>query len=87
MSWKMLVYLSPVYNEKDSHDESNYRPVSILLLLSKLFERILNKQIDSYTKDILSKYLGDFWKKFSSQQSLLATFEKSKKLLSKSTTF
>ena len=56
----MLVYLSPVYNEKDSHDESNYRPVSILPLLSKLFERILYKQIDSYTKDILSKYLGDF---------------------------
>ena len=49
-----------MYNEKDSHDESNYRPVSILPLLSKLFERILYKQIDSYTKDILSKYLGDF---------------------------
>ena len=44
--------ISPVYKKKDRHDKSNYRPVSILSLLSKLFEPILYEQIDNHTKDI-----------------------------------
>ena len=32
--------ISPVYKKKDRHDKSNHRPVSILPLLSKPFERI-----------------------------------------------
>ena len=50
-------------------------------LLSKPFERILYEQIDSHTKDILSKYQGGFRKRFSFQHSLLAMFEKWKKVL------
>ena len=73
--------ISYVYKKKDRHDKSNYRPVSILPLLSKPFERILYEQIDSHTKDILSKYQGGFRKRFSSQHSLLAMFEKWKKVL------
>ena len=52
--------ISPVFKKKDRHDKSNYRPVSILPLLSKPFERILYEQIDSHTKDILSKYQRGF---------------------------
>ena len=54
----MLIY--PVYKKEDCHDKSNYRPVSILPLLSKPFERILYEQIDSHTKHVLSKYQGGF---------------------------
>ena len=43
---------------------------------SKPFERILYKQIDSHTKDILSKYQGGFRKKISSQHLLLAMIKK-----------
>ena len=57
----------PVYKKKDCHDKSNYRPVSILPLLSKPFERTLYEQIDSHTKDILSKYQGGFRKKIQLQ--------------------
>ena len=71
--------ISPVYQKKDRHDNSSYRPVSLLPFLSKPFERILYEQIDSHTKDILSKYHGGFRKKFSSQH--LAIFEKWKKVL------
>ena len=56
--------ISPVYKKKDRHDKSNYRPVSILPLLSKLFQRILYGQIDSHTKDILSKYQEGFRNSF-----------------------
>ena len=41
--------ISPVYQIKDRHDKSNYRPASILPLLSISFERILYEQIDSHT--------------------------------------
>ena len=47
---------------KDRHDKSNYRPVSILPLLSKPFESILYEQIDNHTKDIFLKYQGGFRK-------------------------
>ena len=68
--------ISPVFKKKDRHDKSNYRPVSIVPLLSKPLEHILYQQIDSHTKDILSKYQGGFRKRFSSQHSLLVMFEK-----------
>ena len=70
-----------MFKKKKSHDKSNYRPVTILPLLSKPFERILYEQVESHTKDILSKYQGGFRKRFSSQHSLLAIFEKWKKVL------
>ena len=37
-------------------DKDNYRPVSILLNLSKFFERCWCKQISTFVEDILSKY-------------------------------
>ena len=73
--------ISPVFKKKDRHGKSNYRPVSILPLLSKPFQHILCEQIDSYTKDILSRYQGGFRKRFSSQHSLLGIFQKWKKAL------
>ena len=57
----MLIYL--LYIKKDRHGKLNYRPVSILSLLSKPFERILYEQIDNHTKEILSKYQGGSRKK------------------------
>ena len=54
--------VSPVEKKKDRCDKSNYRPVSILPLLSKLFERILYEQMYSHTKDILSEYWEVFGK-------------------------
>ena len=73
--------ISPVFKKKDRHDKSNYRPVSILPLLSKPFERTLYEQIDRHTKDILPKYQEGFRKRFSSHHSLLAILVKWKKVL------
>ena len=54
--------LSAVYKKKDRHDKLNYRPVSILPLLSKPLERIISEKIDNHNKDILSKSQGEFRK-------------------------
>ena len=52
LTWFQNNYLKA----EDRCDKSNYRPVSILPLLLKLFERILYEQIYSHTKDIFSEY-------------------------------
>ena len=61
--------ISPVYKKKGRHDESDYRPVSILPLLSRPFERILYEQTNSHAKDMLWKYQEGFQTGFSSQHS------------------
>ena len=54
----------------------NYRPVSLLPILSKVFKRSLFKKISRFFYDIFSKYLYGFKKGFSTQQCLLALLEK-----------
>ena len=49
----------PLYKKLDSLNKENYRPVSLLPHLSKVFERIIYKQIKSYMGDKLAKYLTD----------------------------
>ena len=61
----------------------NYRPVSLLLYMSKIFERLTYKQINGYMCDKLSKYITDFRKCHGTQHSLLVMLEKWKKALDK----
>ena len=41
-----LADISPIFKKEDSFKKENYRPVGILPHMSKVFERILYKQID-----------------------------------------
>ena len=61
--------ISPLYKKKGRHDKSNYRPVNILPLLSRPFERILYGQISCHARDMLWGYQEGFRKGFSSQHS------------------
>ena len=40
-----LANISPVFKNKSRNDKNNHRPVSILPLSSKVFEKIMNKQL------------------------------------------
>ena len=48
--------ITPVHKKGSRFEKNNYRPVSILPVLSKVFEKCLYKQISSYFDDIFSKY-------------------------------
>ena len=50
-----LAEVSPIFKKKDDLDKENYRPVSILPHVSKVFERIVYHQINDDMKDKLSK--------------------------------
>ena len=46
-----LAEVSPIFKKKDDLDKENYRPVSVLPHVSKVFERIMHHQIYGYIKD------------------------------------
>ena len=47
--------VSAIFRKKNDLDKENYRPVSVLPHVSKVFERIMHHQINYYMKDKLSK--------------------------------
>ena len=73
----------PVFKKKDRNNVEDYRPVSILPNLSKIYERCLYDQMYKYFNHILSKWQCGFRKGFSTQHSLLVMTEKWRKCLGK----
>ena len=67
--------------------KDNYRPVSILSNISKIYERLMFKQISEYFEPILSKFQCGFRKGFSAQHCLLAMLEKWKAAVDNKNTF
>ena len=59
----------------------NYRPDSVLPNVSKIFERILHRQVSSYVDQLLSTFMCGYRKGFSTQQALLSLTEKWKNTL------
>ena len=57
-----LTEVSPIFKNKDDLDKENYRSVSVLPHVSKVFERIMYHQINDYMKDKLWKQLTGFKK-------------------------
>ena len=52
----------PVYKKKDPTDKSNSRPISILPLLSKVFEKVIFDQLSNYMNNFLNSLLCVFRK-------------------------
>ena len=72
-----LVDVIPVYKTDSRYEKSNYRPISVLPNLSKIFENVLYDQISSFFENIFSKYQTGFRSKvFSPQSCLVAMTEK-----------
>ena len=63
--------VSPLFKKVDSTNKENYRPISILPSISKVFERLMFQQITSYVSNILSPYLCGFRKGYNAQHALL----------------
>ena len=52
-----LAEVSPIFKKEDDLDKENYRPVSVLPHVSKIFEKIMHHQINDYMKDKLLKQI------------------------------
>ena len=78
-----LAEVSPIFKKNDDLDKENYRPVSVLFNVSKVFERIIYSQIDAFMQDKLSNLLTGFRKNHSTQHCLMYMLENWKNMLDK----
>ena len=51
-----LANITPVHRKDEPTDKENYRPVSVLPLLSKIFERLIYDQLNEYLDQYLKVY-------------------------------
>ena len=79
--------VTPLHKKGKKDLKGNYRPVSILPNLSKIFEKCMFKQITQFFDKIFSKYQCGFRKGFSTQHCLLAMLEKWKSSVDKGKVF
>jgi len=70
--WK-LAKASPIFKQGDRSDTDNYRPISVILAIAKVFERIVYNQLSSYLSqnNILSQYQSGFRSFYSTVTALL----------------
>ena len=72
-----------VYKKLDPLKKENFRLISLLPHVSKVFERIIYQQTNTYKKDKLSKCLTRFTKSHETQHLLVTMLEKWKKAVDK----
>ena len=73
--------VTPIHKEKERTLKKNYRPISILPTLSKIYESIMNEQILTYIETHLSPYLFGYRKGHGAQHCLIVMIEMWRKAL------
>ena len=62
-----IANVTPIFKKRARTSKNNYRPVSILQILPKLFERLISKQFSEFFESILSKFQCGFRKGYGAQ--------------------
>ena len=78
-----IARVTPVFKKEDRMKKSSYRPISVLNVFSKVFERFLLNQMVPYLDNVLSTYLSAYRKGYSCQNVLLKLIEKWRQCLEK----
>ncbi|MCW4342517.1 MAG: reverse transcriptase family protein [Candidatus Thiodiazotropha endolucinida] len=65
----------PLHKKNDPLNKENFRPVSILPVASKAYERIMHNQLSSHFEYLFNPYLAAFRKGFGCQSTLLRLLE------------
>ena len=76
-----LTDVSSLYKKNDNLKKDNYRPVSVLPSLSKVYERVMGQQLSDFFDKIFSALLSAFRKRYSCQSTLLDMIEHFKRSL------
>ena len=78
-----LADVSPIFKMCETFIRGNFRPISVLSSLSKLYERVLSQQIVPFMVPNFSNLLCAFRENHSSQHALLRLVEQCRKSLDK----
>ena len=71
-----LADVTPVFKKEDASLLKNFRPVSVLPVVSKIYKRIMQNQILEYIDKHLSPHLCGYKKGYSTQMALISMLEK-----------
>ena len=71
--------LNPTFKKGSRNAAKNYRPISVLPYMSKLYERLFIHQMQTSTDSFLSPYLCGYRKGFGAQHALISMIEKWRK--------
>ena len=74
--------LSPVFKKDDSMNKTNFRPVSILVCFSKVFEKLYCDQLLDFFNKVVSKFLSASRNGYSCETVLIEMIEDWRKCLS-----
>ena len=74
-------HITATFKAIDPTCKENYRPISVLPVVSKLFERIMQNKLFPYLEDFLSPFPCGCRKGYSIQYALLGFIEKWKHML------
>ena len=66
-----IACVASIFKKDDRLDKSNYRPIGVLNVSSKLFERFLLQQMILYFKNVLSNFLSGYRERYSCHYVLL----------------
>ena len=61
----------PIFKKDDNMNKVNYRPVSLLPTIAKVFERLIHRQLSEYISSFFSPLLGGFRHGYNTQHVLL----------------
>ena len=75
--------ISSLYKSEDPFNKKNYRPITVLPAISKVYEKILQAQLISFMETKLSTFLYGFRKGYNTQHALIRFTEKCKEFLDK----
>ena len=79
-----LAEVIPVHKSKSVLEKENYRPISLLPVLSKVIEKLMAKRISEFFQNKLSNFLCGFRSKYSTQHALFRLIQKWQSSLDKS---
>ena len=71
--------ICPIHKKGNNLDVSNYRPVSILPSMSKIFEKEIVNQVSVYFENVFNPYISRFRQQHSCETVLLRLVENIKK--------
>ena len=67
--------LSPMFKKDDCFRKNNYRPVSLLTIISKVVEGLMCDQLNNFFNDILCKNLAAYRKQYSCENVIIQCVE------------
>ena len=70
-----VAHVTPIHKAKERTLMKNYRPVSLIPIISKIFERNMYSPIFLYIENFLSPYLFGYRKRHSTEECLLVMIE------------